>query len=226
MIIVKIILPLSYTIENRMNWYKRAQRKNRLSELLKGFSMGTIIGLIGWLGLASFADLQNKYVQNPQVVEQKIVEYQNTNPESTPVITPETKTENGIVSQNDLDTHFKDEYEVILNAAKRNNLNPQDYDLLFAIRKSENGGKGREFGIISPKCDMEMKKRPNETLDIQAGWAAATIVKNRARWEQAGSPGDFITFLGNRYAPKKVKNDPDNLNENWIKNVSDWEKKI
>jgi len=64
-----------------MNWYKKAQRKSRLSELLKGFSAGTILGLIGWMGLAGFADLQNNYVQNPQAVEQKIVEYQNTNPE-------------------------------------------------------------------------------------------------------------------------------------------------
>jgi hypothetical protein len=216
-----------------MNWYKRAQRKNRLAELLKGFSMGTIIGLIGWLGLTSMADLQNEYVQNPQAVEQKIVQYQNTQPQETPVIqepiqepVQQTVQESGTVSQEDLETHFKDEYEVILNAAKRNNLDPEDYDLLFSIRKAENGSKGREFGIIHPKCDAEMKRRPNDTLDIQAGWAAATIVKNRARWEKAGKPGDFITFLGNRYAPKGVANDPTNLNKHWIKNVTDWEEKI
>ncbi len=64
-----------------MNWYKKAQRKNRLSELLKGFGMGAAIGLIGWLGLSTMADLQDEYVQNPQVIEQKIIEYNNTNPE-------------------------------------------------------------------------------------------------------------------------------------------------
>ena len=64
-----------------MNWYKQAQRKNRLSELLKGLSMGAVIGLVGWLGFNSMADLQNNYIQNPQVLEQKIIEYKNTNPE-------------------------------------------------------------------------------------------------------------------------------------------------
>jgi len=206
-----------------MNWYKKAQRKNRLSELLKGFSMGAIIGLIGWMGINSMTDLQNNYVQNPQEVEQKIVEYQDSNPE--PEIQQSVQ-QSGTVSQKDLDTYFKNEYETILTSAKRNNLAEEDYDLLFAIRKAENGGYRREFGIIHPKCEAEMDKRPNETLDIQAGWAAATIIKNRARWEKEGRLGDFITYLGNKYAPEGVANDPNNLNRNWSQNVSNWEKKI
>jgi hypothetical protein len=31
---------------------------------------------------------------------------------------------------------------------------------------------------------------------------------------------DFISFLGSRYCPVGAKNDPKNLNKNWIKNVS------
>jgi len=31
--------------------------------------------------------------------------------------------------------------------------------------------------------------------------------------------GDFIAFLGSRFAPIGVANDPNNLNANWIKNV-------
>ena len=31
--------------------------------------------------------------------------------------------------------------------------------------------------------------------------------------------GDFITFLGNRYAPIGADNDPKGLNKNWVKNV-------
>lgn len=68
-----------------MNWYKKAQRKNRLAELLKGFSMGAIIGLVGWLGFNSMAELQDKYVQDPVSVEQKIVEYQNTSQPQTEI---------------------------------------------------------------------------------------------------------------------------------------------
>jgi lysozyme len=62
-----------------MNWYKKAQQKNRLLELLKGLSMGTVIGLVAWLGFNTFADLKNNYMQSPQVIEQKIIEYQDAN---------------------------------------------------------------------------------------------------------------------------------------------------
>lgn len=34
--------------------------------------------------------------------------------------------------------------------------------------------------------------------------------------------GDFIAFLGNRYAPIGVANDPTGLNRNWIKNVKHY----
>lgn len=64
-----------------MNWYKKAQRKNRLSELLKGLSIGSVLGLMGWLGFSNMVELQNNYVHNPQVIEQKIVEYQNNSQE-------------------------------------------------------------------------------------------------------------------------------------------------
>ena len=32
--------------------------------------------------------------------------------------------------------------------------------------------------------------------------------------------GDFIEFLGSRYAPIGTSNDPHNLNKNWVKNVT------
>jgi len=123
---------------------------------------------------------------------------------------------------------FGDELGVIKTAAKRNDVDTDSnwFSLLLAIRKAENGKKGREFGILHPKCDAEMKKRPKETLDIQAGWAAATIRKNIARWEKDGKKEDFITYLSRKYAPVGAKNDPDGLNKNWIKNVKYWYKKI
>ena len=121
----------------------------------------------------------------------------------------------------DIKKMFGDEYSVIEKAAKRNGIDPnsQDFAILLAIRKSENGPKGKEFGILHPKAI-------NTNLDTQAGWAAATIKKNRERWTEAGKKEDFITFLGKRYAPQGVKNDPKNLNKNWIKNVTMWTKKF
>jgi hypothetical protein len=115
---------------------------------------------------------------------------------------------------------------VILAAADRNGCNGDDLLILLAIRKSENGRPGREFGIIHPKCEKQMKKHPSQTLDIQAGWAAATIVKNRVRWELAGKPGGpggFITYLADRYCPAST--DPTG-NKNWIHNVNFWFDKL
>lgn len=121
----------------------------------------------------------------------------------------------------DIKKMFGNEYSTIEKAAKRNGIDPnsQDFAILLAIRKSENGPKGKEFGILHPKAI-------NTNLDTQAGWAAATIKKNRERWTEAGKKEDFITFLGKRYAPQGVKNDPKNLNKNWIKNVTMWTKKF
>lgn len=219
-----------------MNWYKRSQINKESGDMAKAFFGLTLPAIALLLSLSQF-EVQGKMQENPQQLAQQIQQVQTTEPNLPPTepnlsttepnIPPtEPKVETGTVSQEDLEKYFKDEYKVILNAAKRNNLAAEDYDLLFSIRKSEAGGPRREFGIIHPKCEAEMDKRPNETLDIQAGWAANTIRKNRARWEKAGKPGDFITFLGKRYAPKGVSNDPTNLNKNWIDNVSTWEKRI
>ena len=195
-----------------MNWYKRSQHEWKWDRFFKGLGAGVILGLAAWLGLSQM-ELKEKYIQDPNAIEQKVTEYQQQ--------------DNQIVEeQNPFEVNFQDEYQVIMEAAKRNDLAEEDYSILFAIRKAENGGKGREFGIIHPRCDEQMKKNPEKTLDIQAGWAASTIRKNRERWKNEGRPGDFITYLGNKYAPRGVSNDPNDLNENWISNVSNWVNKL
>lgn len=119
---------------------------------------------------------------------------------------------------------LKKEMPTIRKAAIRNGIKvgSEDWYRLLAIRKAENGKKGREFGIFHPRCDAEMKRRPNETLDIQAGWAAASIFKGRKRWIKAGKPGDFTVFMGKRYCDPKAHP----LNKHWVKNVNYWMKKL
>jgi len=106
------------------------------------------------------------------------------------------------------------EYDTIMDAAVNNGISKDDHEnlsVLFAIRKAENGGPGVEFGVLHPKAK-------GTDLRTQAGWAAATVVKNRGR-HNAREHGHFINFLGSRYAPKGAENDPKGLNANWIKNV-------
>ncbi len=104
------------------------------------------------------------------------------------------------------------ELPIITHAAERNDCNGDDFFLLLAIRKQENGRAGCEFGIRHPKAW-------DTNLDIQAGWAAATIIKNRKRWANQVRDTPFIDFLADRYCPKE-----DDLegNKNWKRNVRFW----
>ena len=90
--------------------------------------------------------------------------------------------------------------------------------IVAAIRYAENGGQGKEYGILHP--------RVKPTYRSQAGWCAATVQKNYDRWKETGSKGDFIQFLGNRYAPIGVDNDPNGLNKHWVSNVKHFNNKI
>jgi hypothetical protein len=102
---------------------------------------------------------------------------------------------------------FQDAIEVNIRPECRDMLAP----IVAAIRYAENGGKGKEYGILHP--------RVKPTYRSQAGWCAATVQKNYDRWVKAGRKGEFIVFLGNRYCPVGAENDPNGLNKNWVKNV-------
>ena len=117
------------------------------------------------------------------------------------------------------DSALEAELDTIIGAAERNNCTGDDFWLLLAIRKAENGAAGREFGVLHPRCLQLIREQPGKSLDIQAGWAAATIVKNRKRWLRAGGDDGFINFLGDRYCPAAI--DPQG-NVNWKRNVRYW----
>jgi hypothetical protein len=109
---------------------------------------------------------------------------------------------------------FQDAVSVNLRPSHRTELAP----LVVAIRYAENGGKGKEYGILHKRCP--------KTYRGQAGWCAATVQKNYDRWVKAGKLGDFITFLSKRYCPVGADNDPNGLNQHWVKNVKHFAKKF
>lgn len=105
--------------------------------------------------------------------------------------------------------------------ACQENLAPNQGELapvVAAIRMAENGGPGREYGILHPRVE--------ETYRSQAGWCAATVAKNYDRWDGGAAETDFIEFLGNRYCPVGADNDPDGLNVHWRGNVSSFVEEI
>ena len=109
---------------------------------------------------------------------------------------------------------FKDAIEVNVRKEHRPRLGL----IVAAIRYAENGGPGKEYGIIH--------RRVKPTYRSQAGWCAATVQKNWDRWREEGSKGEFIDYLGAKYAPIGVDNDPNGLNQNWIKNVKFYVNKL
>ena len=102
---------------------------------------------------------------------------------------------------------FQNAVEVNIRSECRELLAP----IVASIRYAENGGKGREYGILHP--------RVKPTYRSQAGWCSATVQKNFDRWIALGAKGSFIDFLGARYCPIGAENDPNGLNKHWVRNV-------
>ena len=174
---------------------------------LAGYALAGTLGGVA-LGLAGKPHSDSpKQVEAPvQPIEQPIVSMPQIKP-----ISKETKVSN---FHEFLKQKHGKEYDTIMDAATSNGISRDDHEnlsLLFAIRKAEHGGPGIEFGVLHPKAK-------GTDLRTQAGWAAATVMKNRSR-HNPKKDGDFIAFLGSRYAPKNVENDPTGLNANWIDNV-------
>ena len=99
---------------------------------------------------------------------------------------------------------------IALKVAKELQLSREQRNLLMAIRCAENGGRGREYGVLSVKA---------ETQYDQARVTARSILNNLRRWEEAGRPGQFVEFMCRRWCPVGAQNDPSGLNRHWVKNV-------
>ncbi|HSW50654.1 MAG TPA: hypothetical protein VLH09_10790 [Bryobacteraceae bacterium] len=109
------------------------------------------------------------------------------------------------------------EAAAIVREASRARIDPA---LLAALRRTENGRPGREFGVLSV---------PAEGLDAQTRVAANTVRNTIARFEQAGGVAldpttgryteAFLRFLSSRYAPCGAANDPAGLNRHHAVNL-------
>jgi len=77
-----------------------------------------------------------------------------------------------------------------------------------AIKKQE--GDPKRHGVLSIKTSS-----PEEAERILLN----SISNNYRRWVKAGKPGNFIDFMGKRWAPIGAENDPKGLNKNWVPGV-------
>jgi len=109
------------------------------------------------------------------------------------------------------------ELDIIESTAAREAIDPR---FLQAIRRIENGGPGREFGVLSV---------PAPTYEDQARVAAETVHRNVERLEKLGKVAvdpatgryteEFVRFFSSRYAPVGAANDPTGLNQNHVRNL-------
>ena len=82
-----------------------------------------------------------------------------------------------------------------------------------AIYHAEGGARTRyPFGILNKSCEGYAQCRYMCREIVRVHWL---------RWQRAGNPGDFLSYLQSRYAPTvNATNDPHGLNSNWKRNVS------
>ena len=79
-----------------------------------------------------------------------------------------------------------------------------------AIYKAEGGPKAKvPYGILSVKVSSKAEARKV---------CYNTVKNNWGRWEKAGRPGCYLSFLANRYCPVGAEND-NGTNKFWQKNV-------
>jgi hypothetical protein len=121
------------------------------------------------------------------------------------------------------------EQQTILAVAKRKGVDPV---ALAAIRLAENGGAGREFGVLSVQGQPWYEARVQAVGSFQAqAEVAATSLKQaegRYRTETGQDPRsasgrytfEFWQFFGARWAPIDAENDPRGLNRYWVDNVA------
>jgi hypothetical protein len=110
-----------------------------------------------------------------------------------------------------------EESSLIAREAGRTGVDPA---LLMALRRTENGGAGREFGVLSVDAPTE---------ESQARIAANTVKNSLTRYQRQGGEAvdpatgryseGFLRFLSARYAPVGAENDPTGLNRHHAANL-------
>jgi len=91
------------------------------------------------------------------------------------------------------------------------NVWADDNKLADAIYKAEGGKKAvKPYGILSVTCNSKAECRQ----------ICLNTIRNQRKRHKAHDCGlGYLECLARRYAPIGVKNDPSNLNKNWLKNV-------
>lgn len=117
-----------------------------------------------------------------------------------------------------------DEYSKIVPIAAAHGVDPL---FILTIREVENGGPGREFGVLSVSAPSWADQC--RVACVSVAHRLWQFLQHTNADEQAfgyvigrlSYTPDFIRFFASIWAPRDVKNDPNNLNANWYPNARD-----
>jgi hypothetical protein len=196
------------------------------SALFAGYGFGKHHGYFGNTQEPNTQEVQ-KVENSPTQTQPEIKREIQQKPQTQSVkITPEQQAHDNFHSG--LQKKYGNEYSTILNAAKRNGIQETDHDklaMLFAIRKTENGRHGKQFGVLHTRAYAKPGENEQQSLDRQAGWASSILNKRESEWNSMSSRDQgqykgFHHYLQSKYAPHGAGNDPKGLNKNWLNNFT------
>ncbi len=113
--------------------------------------------------------------------------------------------------------YWTTEWPLIKDAALLYGVDPY---FIAAIRHSENGSAGREYGVLSENAPTYQEQLNDccasvrNKLKLFNGNPFEFISKRNLVATLSYLPS-FIKFFSNTWAPPNVTNDPNNLNTNW-----------
>lgn len=110
---------------------------------------------------------------------------------------------------------FKEE-QLIIKESIKHGIDPL---FVATIRRIENGGPGREYGVLSIPAPTY-----KEQLHITCNSVRNKIMKSALfpialKYDRLCYTRQFIEYFQHHWAPSNVANDPNNLNKNWLLNT-------
>jgi hypothetical protein len=116
--------------------------------------------------------------------------------------------------------NWKAEESQILEAALLHGVDPF---FIATIRRVENGGLGKEFGVLSVKAPTypeQLRVCCATVRDEILHYTLHLYIKKYCGYGiRICYSSEFILYFKKQWAPTGVTNDPNNLNENWALNA-------
>ena len=90
---------------------------------------------------------------------------------------------------------------------------------LLALRKTENGGPGKEFGVLTERAPAYVQQLHVAAVSLRNTVARVMNLGLTVRTPDGFFTDAFLETFSSRWAPLGAANDPENLNANHLPNL-------